>query len=73
MVGSIIGVGFGVLWYIAIEELRRNRIVDMILDHPLAKWAYLRDMRSIDNVTKWEYLQWERARLRSTAEHTKEN
>ncbi|KAG0168118.1 Dolichyldiphosphatase 1 [Apophysomyces sp. BC1034] len=72
MVGAIVGVTFGILWHMIVERgLRDNGYVERILDHPLAKWAYIRDMRSIDNVAKWEYLQWERTRSWSGAEHTK--
>ncbi|KAF7727106.1 hypothetical protein EC973_008069 [Apophysomyces ossiformis] len=72
-VGATIGILFGMLWYISVERgLRRAGYVEYILDHPLAKRLYLRDMRCIDNVAKWEYLQWERTRLQSNGEHIKE-
>ncbi|KAL1926920.1 hypothetical protein VTP01DRAFT_5250 [Rhizomucor pusillus] len=60
-VGSVIGCTFAVIWYTITEKIfRQSGFIDYVLKHPLAEWIYLRDMRSIDNVAKWEYHQWRR-------------
>ncbi|KAI8138014.1 phosphatidic acid phosphatase type 2/haloperoxidase [Fennellomyces sp. T-0311] len=58
--GTTIGCIFGIAWYGFTEYgLRRSGLIQWVLDHPVGKLLYLRDMRTIDNVARWEYKQWE--------------
>ncbi|CAO3596855.1 unnamed protein product [Absidia cylindrospora] len=58
IIGSLVGVVFGLIWYMAMEGARTMGLVDMVLDTSLAQWLLLRDMRNIDNVLEWEYQNW---------------
>ena len=58
--GGFVGSLFGLLWYGLLEYgLYPSGFVQSIVDHPLSKRLYLRDLRAIDNVARWEYQQWE--------------
>ncbi|KAL0076061.1 phosphatidic acid phosphatase type 2/haloperoxidase [Phycomyces blakesleeanus] len=59
-VGASIGSIFGILWYCLVEHvIRPSGLVELILRQRFAKLVYLRDLRSVDNVAKLEYQQWE--------------
>ncbi|ORX62842.1 hypothetical protein DM01DRAFT_1365180 [Hesseltinella vesiculosa] len=58
LVGSLVGVVFGTIWYSSMEQLRKQGWVDWLLSTRLASLVYLRDMRHIDNVLEWEHQQW---------------
>lgn len=67
-VAAGMGVGslYGLLWHGTLEfVLRPSGIIDRLLDTPLARLVYLRDMRAIDNVARWEYHQWLQQRQNS--------
>ncbi|KAJ8659859.1 hypothetical protein O0I10_004452 [Lichtheimia ornata] len=67
-VAAGMGVGslYGLLWHWILEfVIRPSGIIDRLLDTPLAKLFYLRDMRAIDNVARWEYHQWLQQRQKS--------
>ncbi|KAI9259603.1 hypothetical protein BDA99DRAFT_547504 [Phascolomyces articulosus] len=67
--GGCVGIVFGVTWYGLLEYgLRPSGLIGWILEQPLSKRFYLRDMRTVDNVAKWEYQQWEQVRNRNNAE-----
>ncbi|KAI7850925.1 PAP2 domain protein [Circinella umbellata] len=58
--GGCAGCIFGLLWYQLLDYgLYSLGWSQSILNHPLSKRYYLKDMRMIDNVAKWEYQQWE--------------
>ncbi|KAG2216554.1 hypothetical protein INT45_006030 [Circinella minor] len=58
--GGCVGSIFGLLWYKLLNYgLYSLGWIQSILNHPLSKRYYLKDMRMIDNVAKWEYQQWE--------------
>ncbi|ORE17558.1 hypothetical protein BCV71DRAFT_243965 [Rhizopus microsporus] len=59
--GSCIGTCFGICWFALAQLIYSTGIIDTIIDSPLAKMIYLKDMRMIDNVVEWEYQQWEKA------------
>lgn len=59
--GSCIGTCFGICWFALVQLIYSTGIIDTIIDSPLAKIIYLKDMRMIDNVVEWEYQQWEKA------------
>ncbi|KAG1448778.1 hypothetical protein G6F46_004903 [Rhizopus delemar] len=46
-------------------------IIDTIVNLSIAKMIYLKDMRMIDNVAKWEYQQWEKARNQTKSNNKK--
>ncbi|ORZ19850.1 hypothetical protein BCR42DRAFT_459959 [Absidia repens] len=58
IIGSLVGVVFGLIWYMAMEGARTMGLVDIVLNTSLAQWLLLRDMRNIDNVLEWEYQNW---------------
>ncbi|RCH98814.1 hypothetical protein CU097_014408 [Rhizopus azygosporus] len=58
--GSCIGTCFGICWFALVQLIYSTGIIDTIIDSPLAKMIYLKDMRMIDNVVEWEYQQWEK-------------
>jgi dolichyldiphosphatase len=62
IVGSLVGVGFGLIWYSITKLLHSFGIIDWILDLPVAKKLYIRDMGLIDNVARFEYEQWDKLR-----------
>ncbi|KAI9496339.1 hypothetical protein BDB00DRAFT_758666 [Zychaea mexicana] len=74
MAGSFAGLAFGVVWYALTElGLRKSGCIQWALDQPVAKRLYLRDMRAIDNVARWEYQQWEQqVRHRQGSENKQE-
>ncbi|CAO3700541.1 unnamed protein product [Rhizopus stolonifer] len=65
IVGSLAGSFFGLFWYAIVNKLYSSKWIDFIVDSSLAKRIYLRDSRSIDNVAKWEYIQWTKAKKSS--------
>ncbi|KAI8081739.1 PAP2 superfamily-domain-containing protein [Halteromyces radiatus] len=58
MIGSLVGLVFGWIWYLATEAARRRGLISWLLDTSTARWLLLRDMRDIDNVLEWEYENW---------------
>jgi dolichyldiphosphatase len=63
LAGSSVGILFGCVWYGTTCYCYTTGLVDYIVELTIAKKLYLRDMRSIDNVAKWEYQQWQKQRL----------
>lgn len=56
-IGSSIGLIFGIVWYTVLEPLRRYGVVDLILDHPVARFFYLKDTTK-RNVLEDEWKEW---------------
>ncbi|ORY98915.1 phosphatidic acid phosphatase type 2/haloperoxidase [Syncephalastrum racemosum] len=64
-VGLAIGIMFGVAWFLFTDNLRHTPRLKALLQHPIAKKIYLKDMHEIQNVALWEYQQWERTQRKS--------
>lgn len=65
IVGSAVGSAFAIVWFRLVERrLRQTGLIDRLLDLPISKRLYLRDMRFIDNVARWEYTQWQQERVK---------
>jgi dolichyldiphosphatase len=62
IVGSLVGVGFGLIWYTVTKLLHSYGVIDFILDLPISKKLYIRDMGLIDNIARYEYEQWNNLR-----------
>ncbi|KAI9316770.1 dolichyl pyrophosphate phosphatase [Dichotomocladium elegans] len=61
-VGMAIGCTYGACWHGLMERvIRPSHVIDRIMQHPIARVLYLRDMRHIDNVAKWDYEQWRKS------------
>jgi dolichyldiphosphatase len=69
--GSLVGTCFGLCWYAIVKLLYSSGIIDTIVNLSIAKMIYLKDMRMIDNVAKWEYQQWEKARNQTNSNNKK--
>lgn len=65
IVGSLIGIGFGFIWYAIVKLLHSTGTVDWILDLSISKKLYIRDMGLIDNVARFEYEQWTKLRQKT--------
>ncbi|KAI8328444.1 PAP2 superfamily protein [Chlamydoabsidia padenii] len=66
VMGSVVGVGYGLVWYMAMEMVRARGYLTWFLNTSLARWLLLRDMRDIDNVLEWEYQYWSQTMRRKT-------
>lgn len=62
IIGSLVGISFGLIWYTITKLLHSFGVIDMILDSPISKKLYIRDMGLIDNVARFEYEQWTKLR-----------
>ncbi|CAO0796649.1 unnamed protein product [Mucor circinelloides] len=58
IVGSLVGIFFGSVWYGFINLLHQTNCIDWILDTWVARKLYLRDMSNVENVARWDYEQW---------------
>ncbi|OBZ84726.1 Dolichyldiphosphatase 1 [Choanephora cucurbitarum] len=58
MAGSLVGALFGMAWYQLCQWIHSSGLVEVVLNTPLAKKLYLRDMSFVKNVARWEYEQW---------------
>ncbi|KAI8640860.1 DOLPP1 protein [Parasitella parasitica] len=58
IVGSLVGIAFGCVWYAFVNLLHETSFVDWVLNTWIARKLYLRDMSSIENLARWDYEQW---------------
>ncbi|CAG8475461.1 6812_t:CDS:2 [Ambispora leptoticha] len=59
LVGIAFGATFAIMWYFFIEHILRPRqLFKVIVDSPIAKFFYLRDSANIQDVVRFEYLNW---------------
>ncbi|KAI8070162.1 hypothetical protein BDF21DRAFT_439825 [Thamnidium elegans] len=62
IIGSLLGISFGLMWYTVTKLLHSFGVIDFILDLPISKKLYIRDMGLVDNVARFEYEQWTKLR-----------
>ncbi|KAJ2083920.1 hypothetical protein H4R24_000450 [Coemansia sp. RSA 988] len=56
LVGAVVGIGFGVIWYLFVERiLRPSGLLNFILATRLCQWLLIRDSRHIRDVALAEY------------------
>ncbi|GAA5813014.1 hypothetical protein MFLAVUS_006480 [Mucor flavus] len=67
IIGSLVGIFFGLIWYTVTKLLHSFGAIDFILDLPISKKLYIRDMGLIDNVAQFEYEQWANLRQQKLA------
>lgn len=67
IIGSLVGISFGLMWYTVTKLLHSFGAIDFILDLPISKKLYIRDMGLIDNVAQFEYEQWANLRQQKLA------
>lgn len=57
LVGSMVGIGYGGLWYCLTRWLHSMGLIKWVINLSIAKKMYLRDMSTVRNIAKWEYEQ----------------
>lgn len=62
IIGSLVGISFGLFWYSTTKFLHSHGIIDYILDLSISQKLYIRDMGIVDNVARYEYEQWAQLR-----------
>ncbi|KAJ2808138.1 hypothetical protein H4R20_000993 [Coemansia guatemalensis] len=56
LAGAVVGVGFGVIWYLFVEQvLRPSGLLDLILATSFCRWLLIRDSRHVLDVALAEY------------------
>lgn len=53
--GSALGAACAIVWFVVVERVLRPHLFPAIAMHPLARWAWVRDLSKAGNVLKAEY------------------
>ena len=61
-VGVGAGVACGVAWFVVTGLARKHGLVDWLLDHPLARWARLRDLVVNEDLVDAGWERWQNRR-----------
>jgi len=64
LVGSAVGVGCALAWFIVTSIARHFGVVDMVLDLPPVKWFRFRDLVVSETLEDAGWERWEKSRLR---------
>jgi dolichyldiphosphatase len=73
LVGSAIGVGCAVAWFIVTSIARRHGFIDILLDLPPLKWLRLRDLVVNETLEDAGWERWQRSRERRAQQSVKKD